>query len=331
MGFSKTFISGIRLSLPEIPEALHNTRASLIDDPDTHELDYTHFSVVMHKERRLAWFAATNIDGRTWDASVTERLVFTKDDRIDAEHQTGNELYDVVKDKANNDFDKGHIAKFQDPQWGDEETRQRAADDSMKYTNCLPQHHSLNRGAWKSLEDYIIKKFTVIEDMDGQKISVFAGPVLSPDDPLYFEKIEGKPYQVPCHFWKVIVFKNLNKKHTAVAFLMSQSNILKEKGFIKKKTMRGGPAVTARPEFFTDFTKGEPYQVSINFIEKITGLNFNLDEVNQPYTKEEAKELIFKRTEVKVGGGKKKVTRGGAAVDDTSAVVVEVEIDGMVM
>jgi endonuclease G, mitochondrial len=303
MGFSPKFIPGITLPLPVIPESQRHTLAPLIAKPNAFELRYTHFSVVMQQYRRLAWYAATNIDGRRWKAAVKERQTFVKDDRLQASHQTGDELYDSHVNKANNDFDKGHIAKFQDPQWGNSNSViLKAAEDSMYYTNCLPQHHSLNRGAWKSLEDYIVKKFTLKDGMDGQKIAVFAGPVLADDDPYYMHFIEDRPYQIPCHFWKVIVYRNLSDQPTVVGFIMSQKKILKKKGFIvshKKDIEKESSDVeTATVDFFTDFTKGEPYQVRIDFIEQVTGLRFSLEDIQQPYTKKAAQEIIFKRTEV---------------------------------
>ena len=320
MGFSVNFIPGLNLDLPEISDADKSTLAPLISNPGEHEIKHTHFSVVVNKDRKLAWYAATNIDGKKWKATIKERLEFKKDAAIKEEYQTGDELYDFYKSRVNNDFDKGHIAKFQDPQWGDtDEIVKKGADDSMKFTNCLPQHHSLNRGAWKSLEDYIVKKFTIKDGVDGQKISIFAGPVLSAKDPYYIDLIEGNPYQVPCHFWKVIVYRNLENKLTAVGFIMSQQKILKKQGFItdRKKDIHPAALAAAKaiPDFFTDFKKGEPYQVKIDFIEKVTGLSFGVDDLNQPYQKTEPQEIIYKRTEVKKAAALSVLSYGEAPPD----------------
>lgn len=174
----------------------------------------------------------------------------------------------------------------------------------MNFTNCLPQHHTLNRGAWKRLEDYIVKQFTVDSGADGCKITVFAGPVLLDTDPFYIQTINGQPFRIPCMFWKVIVYRNKKKKLSAVAFMMSQNSILRKYNFVTD-TLEGGNIAAGTQEevapeldYFENFTSGEPYQVSVDFVEELTGFNFALGRYNKPYTKQEPKEIIFKRIEV---------------------------------
>jgi endonuclease G len=303
-GYQADFLSGINLRLPGLTAAQKRLRAPLISDSKEFELRYTHFSIVMNKSRKFAFFVATNIDGFKWNAEVKDRITFAKDRNILDEHQIGDELYDFYKSVSNNDFDKGHIAKFQDPQWGDLTTVKKAADETMKYSNCVPQHHTLNRGAWKSLEDYIVKKFTKDNGADGRKVSVFAGPVLLKSDPYYIDLIDGKPLQIPCHFYKVVVYRNKKDKLSAVAFIMSQENILREHNFVvdEKQDVRGVKVTreTADVDFFEDFKTGEPYQVRIDFVEQVTGLKFSLNKVVQPYTKKESTKIIYKRVEVPV-------------------------------
>ncbi len=306
-GYDPLFLT-TKLALPKLTAAQKRLQAPLIASPKVYELKYTHFSVVMNKVRRFAFFVATNIDGSQWKVAIKERTSFVKDKAILASHQTGQELYDLYKSKTQPDFDQGHIAKFQDPQWGDSATAAIAATDTMNFTNCLPQHHTLNRGAWKCLEDYIVKQFTINNGADGCKITVFAGPVLQNTDPFYIQKIEGQPFRIPLLFWKIIVYRNKKKKLSAVAFMMSQNSILRKYNFVTDSFEEGGNIVAARggevvetieePEYFDGFTSGEPYQVSINFIEQLTGFNFSLGHYNKPYTKQEPKEIIFKRIEV---------------------------------
>lgn len=304
MGYNANFFSGFRLPLPKLTASQKKQRAPLKNNAKKFELQYTHFSIVQNKVRRFAFYAATNIDGKKWNPLVKDRIDFMPEPQIAAKDQTGNELYDFDASNAVNDFDKGHISKFQDPQWGDEAIIRQAADDTMRFPNCVPQHHTLNRGAWKSLEDYIVKKFTRKTGDNGRKISVFAGPLLLNDDPFYIDKINGKAVQIPCHFWKVIVFPNRQNKLTAVGFLMSQKNILFRHGLVveKKESVRElrAPGIKVEEEFFTDFTSGEPYQVRVDFIEEVTGFSFGVKSLIQPYTKVEATELIYKRVEVPV-------------------------------
>ncbi|HET7899506.1 MAG TPA: DNA/RNA non-specific endonuclease, partial [Flavisolibacter sp.] len=207
-GYNSRFFTDVNLPLPKLTAAQKKLRAPLVGKPKSYQLNYTHFSLVLNKERRFAFFTASNIDGRTWKALVNQGEDFATDDRVLPAHQTGNELYNLHSGFGANDFDKGHIVKFQDPQWGAEPVIRQAASDTMRFPNCVPQHQSLNRGAWKSLEDYIVKKFTRKSGADGQKVTVFAGPMLLAEDPYYIDAVQGKPFQLPVHFWKVIVYKN---------------------------------------------------------------------------------------------------------------------------
>lgn len=300
-GYNPAFFSDINLPLPMLTAWQKRQRAALNVTPKTYELTYTHFSIVLNKKRRFAFFTASNIDGLQWDAFVKQRVDFDFDDRVPPAWQTGDELYDLRSGIGVNDFDKGHIVKFQDPQWGSQTVIKKAASDTMKFANCVPQHQSLNRGAWKSLEDYIIKKFTQKDGADGQKITVFAGPMLLSNDPFYVDRVQGKPFRIPVHFWKVVVYKNRSGIASAVAFLMSQKAVLLKHNFVvEKKGAVTAPERAPQKDFFADFSKGEPYQVSIEFIEKTTGYRFNLQDLNQPYTKEEPTEVIFKRVEIPV-------------------------------
>src|ERR1043165_7127807 len=146
-GYNPNFFTDHKLPLPQLTDAHKKDRASLKDNANNFELTYMHYSLVLNKKRKFAFFAATNIDGKTWQGSIKDRNDFGYDDRVLSSYQTGNELYDFYQSKTEPDFDKGHIAKFQDTQWGDETTIKKAADDTMKFANCVPQHPPLNRGA----------------------------------------------------------------------------------------------------------------------------------------------------------------------------------------
>ena len=270
----------------------------MLSNPKLFELKKTHFSIIHNKSRKFAFYVATNIDGSTWKAFVNDNLEFKQEAAIAESHQIGNELYELHRSLVANDFDKGHITKFQDPQWGDDPTIRQAALDTMTFVNCVPQHQKLNRGAWKSLEDYIVKKFTRKTGANGLKITVLAGPLLLKNDPFYIDEINGQPLQLPCYFWKAIIYPNKQNKLSAVGFLMSQRNLLFKHGFVVEKKVDVRKGLRAGPDFFTDFTSGEPYQVSIAFLEEVTGYSFGVSTLHQPYTKTEPTEVIYKRVEV---------------------------------
>ena len=66
-GYKRAFLDGFDIPLPDLGDlsskAARNKFAQAGDDP--FELKYHHYSVVMNRERRLAFFTACNIDGAT--------------------------------------------------------------------------------------------------------------------------------------------------------------------------------------------------------------------------------------------------------------------------
>src|SRR5262249_48593118 len=105
-----------------------------------YELKYHHFSVVVNRERRLAFFAAGNIDGRLARAIERAREKWVFDPRIRRDEQVGNELY-------GRPFDRGHLVRRLDPAWGRTRRVARMAnDDTFHWTNCSPQHFRFNEG-----------------------------------------------------------------------------------------------------------------------------------------------------------------------------------------
>lgn len=143
-------------------------------------LDYTHFSLVMSKSRRLAYYTAVNIDGNQEKAVPRRGTRWKLDPRIPAEYQADNSLY------RNNDLDRGHLVRRLDPVWGNDEIAKRANQDTFHYTNAAPQHKDLNQRIWLELENYLLDN----ANNRDLKISVFTGSIFSPRD------IEGFDYHV---------------------------------------------------------------------------------------------------------------------------------------
>ena len=210
-------------------------------------LPYHHFSVVQNKNRRLAFFTAVNIDGKAFKPIKREADRWSYDPRIDQTEQVGAELYD------NNDFDKGHLVRRQDPSWGrNQQEALEANDDTFHYTNCSPQHKSFNQGKqlWAGLEDYILKNATNSQ----QKVCLFNGPVFRDDDPEYRE------IQIPLQFWKVAVILKDDGQFSATAYIISQADLV--------------PSVLSAEEDVFVYGKFKTFQVPVQKIETLTGLNF---------------------------------------------------------
>ncbi|QDT51937.1 DNA/RNA non-specific endonuclease [Symmachiella dynata] len=200
-------------------------------------LDYTHFSVVMNKTRRLAYYAAVNIDGTQEVAVRRTNTRWRVDPRIDRNHQHDNDLY------VRNKLDRGHLVRRLDPVWGDYNEAKRANDDTFHYTNAAPQHARLNQRDWLALEDYLL----VNTNQDDQKLTVFTGPVFTRCDTDY------RGTTLPEDFWKVAVMVQ-DDDLLATGYLLSQKQFMDDLEFVIG-------------EFRT-------YQTPIRTIEQLTGLSF---------------------------------------------------------
>ncbi|MEW9597454.1 DNA/RNA non-specific endonuclease [Bacillus toyonensis] len=198
-------------------------------------LNYTHFSIVMSKKRRLAYYTVVNIDGNKPRSARRERN-WKYDPRISTQYQCGDELYD------DNDIDKGHLVRRQDPIWGD--SAEEANKDTFYFTNCSPQHKEFNQKIWLGLEDYILKN----TKESHLKVNVFTGPIFRSDDIFY------RGVQIPAEFWKLVVMVKEDGNLSATAYLQSQKNLIDDLEFA--------------------FGEYKTYQISISKIENLTGLDF---------------------------------------------------------
>lgn len=235
-GYDPRFL-GPRVPLPKLTPALLADAAPLLDG-NGYVLKYVHFSLVMCRSRRIAYYTAVNIDGRAINRSLTRRDVWYFDPRIAREHQSGPELY------KRNDLDRGHLVRRLDPVWGP--LAPTAQEDSFHFTNCAPQHGRFNKGIWNDLEDYVL----VNAENERMKVSVFTGPVLRADDMPY-----RGIYQLPAEFWKVAVMVKADRTLAATGFIQTQKNLLEDLEFA-----------------YGDAYK--TYQVPVTRIEAITGLDF---------------------------------------------------------
>jgi endonuclease G, mitochondrial len=232
------------IPLPTYRSDIEQDVAQLKDGSNV--LNYTHFSIVMSKSRRLAYYTVVNLDGnQLMDVGRNDKWYL--DSRIETEYQCGPELY------VNNALDRGHLVRRRDPVWG--EAANKANKDTFHFTNCAPQHSNLNQKIWLDLENYILDN---AENWD-LKVSVFTGPVFRVDDIVY------RGVQIPAEFWKIAIMVKEDGHLSATAYLQTQKNLIENLEF-------------AYGEYKT-------YQVPITKIESITGLDFgclrNNDPINQ--------------------------------------------------
>ncbi|WP_439379309.1 DNA/RNA non-specific endonuclease [Amycolatopsis lexingtonensis] len=246
-GYDPAFLPGHTVPLPALPAALVPLAA--LNRQATAEpryvLPYHHFSVVMHKERRLALFTAVNIDGRTSRALHREADHWSLDPRVEEAEQVGEEVYRA------NPLDRGHLVRRLDPAWGATEAiAQLGNDDTFHFTNCSPQHKDFNQNktTWAGLEDYVLNN----ADNHDLKVTVLTGPVLAEDDDRY------RGVQLPRQFWKVVAMVKGDGTLSATAYLLSQEELIK--------------GLEVAGEF--SYGAYRTYQVPVRRVADLTGLSF---------------------------------------------------------
>ena len=211
-------------------------------------LPYHHFTVVMHRRRKLALFTAVNIDGATADQPRRERDTWILDPRLPVTEQTGEDVY------RDNDLDRGYLVRRLDPAWGPQSLA--AVDDTFHFTNCTPQHHEFNAGRtlWLGLEDYVLQN-AVTSDL---KVSVLTGPVLDDADPAY------RGVSLPLQYWKIVAMVRSDGRPSVTAYLLSQQSLLSE--FRTERTSG------QLPESFS-YGGYRTFQVPVRRVADLTGLD----------------------------------------------------------
>lgn len=193
------------------PVATGSAAGDVLDVGGTTRWDYTHFSLAMSASRRLAHWVAWNIDGMRLfpSESIPRSDDFRLDPRLPEDAQTGEEVY------ADNDLDRGHLARRSALLWGTLEEAQQANHDSFFFTNITPQMNDFNQsgldGVWGLLENAILEQ----ANLERRRLTLFGGPVLTDADVLY------RGVLIPGAFWKVVVYV-LDGTFSARCFVLAQ-------------------------------------------------------------------------------------------------------------
>lgn len=179
-GYDDQFL-GTRVPLPTL------------DDVATALLPYTHFSVLMRLDKRLAAVTALGIDGEKLMELDRDGIQWRLDPRLSEDQQTGERVY------ARNDIDRGHLVRRASAVWG--ETLAEAAtanEDTFHYTNAAPQAAKFNQGLelWLGLESYLLDNAAD----NRRRLVIFTGPIFSEADPVY------RGVEIPLQYFKVAVF-----------------------------------------------------------------------------------------------------------------------------
>lgn len=262
-GYQPDFLGdAIDVPLPTLTDKGRRAAAKL--DDDSTELRYHHFSVVMHKGRRMALFTAANVDWRKDKRLVDGRKPtrselsgipegvaeqWVTDPRIPDDHQLPDDFY--TRDRGA--FDKGHLVRRDDVCWGSSfDDIQKANGDTYHTTNCSPQVGAFNQSAkgednWGDLENMVAK------ETKAERVITFSGPVFADDDPVFKgHDLRGEvDVQIPRSYWKIIVAAG---DDGPLAY-----------GFQLKQSLRGvkfTEELTVPPEW-------ERYMVAIDAIEEL--------------------------------------------------------------
>ncbi|WP_432534159.1 DNA/RNA non-specific endonuclease [Kineococcus arenarius] len=160
-----------------------------VDGTEVVVLPYTHFSVVLRPDRRLAAATVVAVDGAALRDVDRDGEDWFLDPRVGPDAQAGAELY------ARNDFDRGHLVRRRDPVWGEPAEARRANSDTFSYANAAPQASGFNQSLelWLGLEDHVLAH---AREHDARLV-VVTGPVFADDDPEY------RGVRVPRRFFKV--------------------------------------------------------------------------------------------------------------------------------
>lgn len=243
-GYDSQFLE-TTVPLPELNEDQRRNAAKnsmALAGEDNTVLPYHHFSIVMNRRRQLAYYTAVNIDGTQGRKPVRSGDKWYFDPRIADSEQIGEDLY------ARNQLDRGHLVRRLDPAWGSTNEALAANNDTFHFTNCSPQHAGFNQNTetWLGIENYLLNA----AQADRKKLTIFTGPVLTEDDPLY------RGVRLPLYFWKIAAFFKSQTELSVTAYLLDQKDLIADAVGLE----RFDPNV---------------FQVTIDEIIERTGLNFS--------------------------------------------------------
>ncbi len=264
-GYNPNFVKGVEFPLPQPTGKLAKQVAPLRAgeaNAEQGELKYEHFSIKLNKSKKMALFTATNIDGKRYlDIDRTTGLVkegaegetWYTDPRTSDAFYLGQPFYSAWS----NLFDRGHLTRRMDPNWGTPEQAQRANADTYHLTNCSPQHFRFNESTkfWQGAEQFVLENGAIAEDTEN-RICVFQGPIFDDKIDLWSDDV-----QIPSSFFKVIAWKGKTGVKS-VGLVVDQLALLSEQrhGGIKP----GAPA----------FVNVSQWRVAIADIESRTELDF---------------------------------------------------------
>lgn len=188
-------------------------------------VEYEGFRVSFNKENKTPNWVAWELLGTEVDGTESRSNKFWRDENVEGCPDT--------KDYTNSGYDRGHLCPAADQKWS-----AKAMTDCFVMANMAPQNHSLNSGAWNTLEN----KERIWAKRDSA-IIIIAGPIYEKGDN---ERIGNAGVRVPGAFYKVMIAPYLDEPRGIGFIYPNQSS---------PGNMRN-------------------YSMSIDEVEKITGIDF---------------------------------------------------------
>lgn len=188
---------------PALQDALHS--ADLLH-PTTNPnlasetIEYTGFTVNFNPQTHIPNWVSWELTADETDGDISR-----KSSRFIADSNVKGSP--TPNDYRGSGFDKGHLCPAADMKWS-----QEAMHDCFYLTNICPQLHSLNSGAWKTLEEKC-REWAKIDSA----LVIIAGPVLNPNPD---EFIGESQVAVPKAFFKIVAAPYANPPR-GIAFIMA--------------------------------------------------------------------------------------------------------------
>lgn len=187
--------------------------------------DYEGFRLAFNPDNRTPDWVAWELLGTETDGTTARSNRFWQDQELEGCPSTA--------DYARSGYDRGHLCPAADQKWSP-----KAMEDCFVMANMCPQDHSLNSGAWNTLEN----KERVWAQRDSA-IVIAAGPIYEKSDT---KRIGQADVRVPGAFYKVIIAPYVDKPR-GIAFIF--------------------PNMSSPGSM-------ENYVTTIDDVEKLTGLDF---------------------------------------------------------
>lgn len=249
-GYDPKFLGGgVEVPMPNVSLELEDDVLDRQELRDGRVADYIHYSIVMSRSSRQAYFSAANLDQSEFKR-VSGRRWFI-DSRIGGENQIGPEAY------SRNVWDRGHLTRRTAITWGDNDyIAKRASNDSCSYANASLQHENFNQDEWRVPEE-VVRHF----DRDkNDRLCVFTGPVFSETDRWYTRRGMDGAVRIPSGFWKLVAYiSKVTDELECQCYVMYQDAL-----FLRDKRGR-----------WDNDIQPVNYQVTVTEVERLTGLEFS--------------------------------------------------------